>query len=67
MEAKVDRLHLFAQHKKNSDLPQKQKKQKTQNSKKNLTVWKSNNQGYKEATFIQRGRKGGVAETGREA
>ena len=30
-------------------------------------VWKSDNQGFKEATFIQMGRRAGVAETGREA
>ena len=29
-------------------------------------VWKSNNQGFKEDTFIQTDRKGTVVETGRE-
>ena len=30
----------------------------------NQTVWKSDHQGFKEATFIQTGRRDGVTETG---
>ena len=33
----------------------------------NQAVWKSDNQGFKEATFIQMGRRGGVVEMGGEA
>ena len=33
----------------------------------NQPLWNSDNQGFKEATFIQMGRRGGDAETGREA
>ena len=32
----------------------------------NQTVWKSNNQGVKEETFIQTGRRGGDGQRGRE-
>ena len=32
----------------------------------NQTVWKSNNQGVKEETFIQTGRRGGDGQPGRE-
>ena len=32
----------------------------------NRAIWKSNNQGFKEATFIQTGRRGGDVEMGRE-
>ena len=32
----------------------------------NRTVWKSNNQGVKEETFIQTGRRGGDGQLGRE-
>ena len=41
-------------HKKQPELPE------------NQTVWKSNNQGIKEQTFIQTGRRGKDRELGRE-
>ena len=62
MEGLIDTLHLLAQ-------PQEGSTTKSQNKQhpellENQTVWKSNNQAYKEATFIQMGRRGGDAETG---
>ena len=32
----------------------------------NQAVWKPDNQGFEEATFIQMGRRGGVADMGRD-
>ena len=60
MEAQVDTLCLLTQPKEG----QQQFKNKKQPE--NQTVCKSNNQGNKEGTFIQTGRKGGDGHPGGE-
>ena len=52
--AKTEALCLFTQPKKEQQQIQKQKA--TRNARK--SVWKSNNQGVNEETFIQTGRRG---------
>ena len=59
MEAYVDTLCLLAQPKGKQQLKTKNKKQPELTE--NRTVWKSDNQGDKEETFIQTGRR---VETG---
>ena len=56
MEALVDTLCLLAQPK---DGQQQFKNKKQPGLTENQTVWKSDNQGDKEETFIQTGRRGG--------
>ena len=58
MEAWVDTLCLLAQPK----VGQQQFKNKKLTE--NRTVWKSKNQGDKEETFIQTGRRGGHRQPG---
>ena len=60
MEAQVDTLRLLAQPKEEHF---KNKKQPEQTE--NQMVWKSDNQGDKEETFIQTGRRGGDGQPGR--
>ena len=55
MEAKVDTLHFLTQPKEGQ---QQFKKKKQPELTENRTVWKSDNQGDKEETFIQTGRRG---------
>ena len=62
MEAQVNMLHLLAQSQKELELDVKQHPEPSEN----WTVWKSDKQGFKEATFIQTGRRGGEAEMRRE-
>ena len=63
MEAWVDTLCLLTQPKEG----QQQFKNKNQPElKENLTVWKSDNQGDKEETFIQTGRRDGAGQLGGE-
>ena len=56
MEAYVDTLCLLAQPKEGQQQQFKNKKQPELTE--NQTVWKSDNQGHKEETFIQTGRRG---------
>ena len=63
MEAWVDTLCLLTQPKEG----QQQFKNKNQPElKENLTVWKSDNQGDKEETFIQTGRRDRAGQLGGE-
>ena len=63
MEVQVDTLCLLAQPKEGQ---QQFKNRKQPELTENQTVWKSNNQGVKEETFIQTGRRGGDGHPGRE-
>ena len=54
LEAQVDTLCLFAQPKEGQQFKNKKQPELTENR----TVWKSDNQGDKEETFIQTGRRG---------
>ena len=61
MESQVNTLHLLAQPKEG----QQQFKNKMQSEMiENRTVWKSDNQGDKEETFIQTGRRGETGSQG---
>ena len=62
MEAQVDTLCLLAQPKGQQQFKNKKQPELTENR----TVWKSDNQGDKEETFIQTGRRGGDGQLGRE-
>ena len=62
MEAEVDTLCLLAQPKEGQ---QQIKNKKQPELTENQTVWKSNNQGDKEETFIQTGRRGRDGQPGR--
>ena len=62
MEALVDTLCLLAQPKEGQQQIEKQRKQPE--VAENQTVWKSDNQGVKDETFIQMGRKGGNRQPG---
>ena len=55
MEAQVETLCLLAQPKEGQQFKNKKQPALTENQ----TVWKSDNQGVKEETFIQTGRRGG--------
>ena len=55
-------MRLLAQPKEGQQFKNKKQPELTEN----LTVWKSNNQGVKEETFIQTGRRGGDGHMGRE-
>ena len=59
----MDILHLLAQPKEGQ---QQFKNKKQPELTENQTAWKSDNQGDKEETFIQTGRRGGDAQPGRE-
>ena len=60
LEAQVDTLCLFAQPKEGQQFKNKKQPELTENR----TVWKSDNQGDKEETFIQIGRRGGNGQWG---
>ena len=63
MKAKVDTLKtqsLHKQKKNNSKFKNKKQPELTENR----TVWKSDNQGVKEETFIQTNRRGGDRKVG---
>ena len=63
MEAYIETLCLLAQPKEE----QQQFKNKNQPElTENRTVWKSDNQGHKEETFIQTSRRGGHGQPGGE-
>ena len=51
----MDTLHLIAQPKEEQEFENKKQAELTENR----IVWKSDNQGDKEETFIQTGRRGG--------
>ena len=61
MEVYVDTLRLLAQPKEGQ---QQFKKKKQPELIENRTVWKSDNQGDKEETFIQTGRRDGDRQPG---
>ena len=63
MEAQVDTLCLIAQPKEGQ---QQFKNKKQPELTENQTVWKSDNQGDKEETFIQTSRRGGDGQPGGE-
>ena len=63
MEAQVDTLCLLAQPKEGQ---QQFKNKKQPELTENQTVWKSDNQGDKEETFIQTSRRGGDGQQGRD-
>ena len=63
MDAQVDMLSLLAQPKEGQ---QQFKNKKQPELTENLTVWKSDNQGDKEETFIQIGRRGRDGQLGRK-
>ena len=63
MEAQVDTLCLLAQPKEGQ---QQFKNKKQPKLTENQTGWKSDNQGVKEDTFIQTGRRGGDGQLGGE-
>ena len=63
MEAEVDTLCLLTQPEEGQ---QQFKNKKQPELTENQTVWKSDNQGDKEETFIQTGRRGGDGQPGRE-
>ena len=63
MAAWVDTLRLLAQPKEGQ---QQFKNKKQPELTENRTVWKSDNQGDKEETFIQTGRRGGDGQLGRQ-
>ena len=63
MDAQVDMLCLLAQPKEGQ---QQFKNKKQPELTENRTVWKSDNQGDKEETFIQTGRRGGERHPGGE-
>ena len=63
MEAQVDTLCLLAQPKEGHN---KFKNKKHPELTENQTVWKSDNQGFKEETFIQIGRRGREGQLGGE-
>ena len=63
MEAYVDTLCLLTQPKEGQ---QQFKNKKQPELTENRTVWKSNNQGDKEETFIQTGRRDGDRQLGGE-
>ena len=60
MEAYVDTLCLLSQPKEGQQFKNKKQPELTENQ----TVWKSNNQGDKEETFIQTSRRGGDRQLG---
>ena len=62
MEAQVDTLCLLIQPKEGQ---QQFKNKKQPELTENQTVWKSDNQGVKEDTFIQTSRRGGDRQPGR--
>ena len=62
MEAQIDTLGLLAQPK----MDNKFKNKKQPELPENQTVWKSNNQGVKEETFIQTSRRSGDGQPGGE-
>ena len=57
MEAWVDVLCLFVQPKEGKTNLKTNKQKKQSELPENCTVWKSNNRGLKEETFIQTGRR----------
>ena len=61
MESYVDTLCLLAQPKEGQ---QQLKNKKQPELTENRTVWKSDNKGDKEETFIQTGRRGGDGRPG---
>ena len=63
MEAQVDTQCLLAQPKEGQ---QQFKNKKQPERTENQTICKSNNQGIKEETFIQTGRRGGDGQLGGE-
>ena len=64
MEAEVDTLCLLAQPKEGQQ--QFKNKKKNPELTENQIVWKSNNQGVKEETFIQTSRRGRDGQPGGE-
>ena len=62
MEAYVDTLCLLSQPKEGQQFKNKKQPEMTENR----TVWKSDNQGDKEDTFIQTDRRGGAGQPVRE-
>ena len=60
METQVDTLCLLAQPKEGQQFKNKKQTELTENQ----TEWKSNNQGDKEETFIQTGRRGRDGQQG---
>ena len=62
MEALVDTLYLLAQPKEGQQFKNKKQPELTENR----AVWKSDNQGDKEETYIQTGRRGRDGQPGRE-
>ena len=60
MEAQVDTLCLLTQPKEGQQFKNKKQPEPTENR----TVWKSNNQGDKEETFIQTSRRGRDGQPG---
>ena len=65
MEAKVDTLCLLAQPKEGQQQFKNKQTKKTELTE-NRTVWMSNNQEDKEATFTQIGKRGGDGQPGRK-
>ena len=63
MEAQVDTLCLLTQP---NEAQQQFKNKKQPELTGNQTLWKSDNQGDKEETFIQTGRRGGDGQPGGE-
>ena len=61
MEVWVDTLCFLTQPKEGQQFENKTKPELTENQ----TVWKSDNQGFKEETFTQTGRRGGDQQPGR--
>ena len=55
-------MFLLAQPKEGQQFKNKKQPELTENQ----TVWKSDNEGDKEETFIQTGRRGGARQLGRE-
>ena len=62
MEVQAHTLCLFTQPKKGQQFKNKKHPELTENR----TVWKSDNQGDKEETLTQTGRRGGDGQPGRE-
>ena len=60
MEAQIDTLGLLAQPKKDNKFNNKKQPELPENQ----TVWKSDNQGVKEETFIQTDKRGGDRQPG---
>ena len=57
-------LYILAQPKGQQQIKKTKQNKKTPELPENQTVWKSNNQGVKEETFIHTGRRGGDGKPG---